>query len=601
MLQRDCYEPSSAKAKTCVAPRSLSQETDELPASRLNRSALASHAKMFSWATPAAPCDDDELREAVSAAVAETKKAMAQVNRLALRKVATEAISRTRAELEGGWAERERSYQQGIATLGAELGAVEVDAQSLGGVVAEQAALLSAECSASEELASSLFSAQHDASAALEQAARDSTISRDRAVKLALAKAAETAGRDRAQASESVSHQFAEARQAALAEARRLTGGALSEEMERAVQVAVAQAERAMADSTAAALTEAVQTSRAEAAAQAQSVREALLAEFAEADERMHSLRAKEQVEANECMERLREEATEQARLEAADNLVEEREQMRAQAKAEAVASMNLQRDNLVAFASAQLNTADSATQERAVALVREQSKQHVQAELHSQEKASLAREGVVVATLRDALQHAESHVDRERANLALLRTTCAGLSAQLESARRLSMEGEARRLVEGDLVRAAITADYEETRDSVMGAMAAQSDARVASACRELRECVLPPCAALPPPPPPCVRAAHAWWCHASRDHDARVRSLQSKLQGKADELALMQRSRQSDISEAAQEAARQTEARMRVAGVTAWAKANKDGKPSATLAPAGAPGARPQLPDLP
>ena len=78
-------------------------------------------------------------------------------------------------------------------------------------------------------------------------------------------------------------------------------------------------------------------------------------------------------------------------------------------------------------------------------------------------------------------------------------------------------------------------------------------------------------------------------------------MRSLQSKLQGKADELALMQRSRQSDIAEAAQEAARQTEARLRVAGVTAWAKAHKDGKPSATPTPAGAPGARPQLPDLP
>ena len=455
---------------------------------------------MFSWATAAAP-SDDEVREAVSAAVAETKQAMAQVHRLALRKVATEAISRTRAELEGGWVERERSYQQGIATLGAELGAVEVDAQSLGGVVAEQAALLSAECSASEELASSLFSAQQDASAALEQAARDSTISRDRAVKLALANAAETAGRERAQASESVSHQFAEARQAALAEARRLTGGKLSEEMEYAVQVAVAQAERAMADSMAAALAEAVQTAHAEAGAQAQSVREALLAEFAEADERMHGLRAKEQVEANERMERLGEEAIEHARLEAANNLVEEREQMRAQAKAEAVASMNLQRENLVAFASAQLNTADSVTQERAVALVREQSKQHVQAELHSQEKASLAREGVVVATLRGALQYAESQADQERANLALLRTTCAGLSAQLESARRLSTEGVARRLVEGDLVRAAITADYEETRDSVKGVMTAQSDARVASACRELRECVLPPCTAITHP----------------------------------------------------------------------------------------------------
>ena len=178
---------------------------------------------------------------------------------------------------------------------------------------------------------------------------------------------------------------------------------------------------------------------------------------------------------------------------------------MRAQGKAEAVANMSLQRDNLVAFMSAQQNTADSAMQERAVALVREQSKQHVQAELRSQEQASLAREAVVVVTLRDALQHAESHVDRERANLSLLRTTCAGLSAQLESARRLSTEGEIRRLVEGDLVRAAITADYEETRDGVKGVMTAQSDARVASACRELRECVLPPCAA--PSPPPCPR----------------------------------------------------------------------------------------------
>ena len=123
---------------------------------------------MFSWMTAAAPRDDDEVREAVSAAVAETKQEMAQVHRLALRKVATEAISRTRAELEGGWAERERSYQQGIATLGAELGAVEVDAQALEGALAEQAALLSAECSASEELASSLFRAQQDAAAALE-------------------------------------------------------------------------------------------------------------------------------------------------------------------------------------------------------------------------------------------------------------------------------------------------------------------------------------------------------------------------------------------------------------------------------------------------
>ena len=61
---------------------------------------------MFSWlsaeTTAAAPVDDDEVREAVSAAVAETKAALAQVHRLALRKVATEAISRTRAELEDG-------------------------------------------------------------------------------------------------------------------------------------------------------------------------------------------------------------------------------------------------------------------------------------------------------------------------------------------------------------------------------------------------------------------------------------------------------------------------------------------------------------------
>lgn len=81
-------------------------------------------------------------------------------------------------------------------------------------------------------------------------------------------------------------------------------------------------------------------------------------------------------------------------------------------------------------------------------------------------------------------------------------------------------------------------------------------------------------------------------------------MRLLQSKLQGKADELALMQRSRQADIAEAAQEAARQTEARLRVAGVTAWSKANNDGKPSATPRPAnvsGTPGARPQRPDLP
>ena len=80
--------------------------------------------------TAAAPRDDDEVREAVSAA-GRDQAGMAQVHRVALRKVATEAISRTRAELEGGWAERERSYQQGIAPLGAELDAVEVDAQAL--------------------------------------------------------------------------------------------------------------------------------------------------------------------------------------------------------------------------------------------------------------------------------------------------------------------------------------------------------------------------------------------------------------------------------------------------------------------------------------
>jgi len=78
-------------------------------------------------------------------------------------------------------------------------------------------------------------------------------------------------------------------------------------------------------------------------------------------------------------------------------------------------------------------------------------------------------------------------------------------------------------------------------------------------------------------------------------------MRLLQSKLQGKADELALMQRSRQSDIAQAAQEAARQTEARLRVAGVTAWSKANKDGKPSTARSEAGVPGARPRRPDLP
>ena len=78
-------------------------------------------------------------------------------------------------------------------------------------------------------------------------------------------------------------------------------------------------------------------------------------------------------------------------------------------------------------------------------------------------------------------------------------------------------------------------------------------------------------------------------------------MRLLQSKLQCKADELALMQRSRQSDIAQAAQEAARQTEARLRVAGVTAWSKANKDGKPSTARSEAGVPGARPRRPDLP
>ena len=126
-----------------------------------------------------------------------------------------------------------------------------------------------------------------------------------------------------------------------------------------------------------------------------------------------------------------------------------------------------------------------------------------MQAELRSQEKASLAREGAVVATLTDALQHAEALVEQERASLASLRATCAGLSAQLESARRLSAEVEARRLLEGDLVREAIAADQEATRDSVEGVMSAQSDARVASACRELRECALPPCPALPQPTP--------------------------------------------------------------------------------------------------
>ena len=60
---------------------------------------------MFSWlsaeTTAAAPVDDDEVREAVSAAVAETKAALAQVHRLALRKVATEAISRAARPLLG--------------------------------------------------------------------------------------------------------------------------------------------------------------------------------------------------------------------------------------------------------------------------------------------------------------------------------------------------------------------------------------------------------------------------------------------------------------------------------------------------------------------
>ena len=78
-------------------------------------------------------------------------------------------------------------------------------------------------------------------------------------------------------------------------------------------------------------------------------------------------------------------------------------------------------------------------------------------------------------------------------------------------------------------------------------------------------------------------------------------MRLLQSKLQGKADELALMQRSRQSDIAQAAQEAARQTEARLRVAGGSAGAQANKEGKPSTARSGAGAPGARPRRPDLP
>ena len=55
------------------------------------------------------------------------------------------------------------------------------------------------------------------------------------------------------------------------------------------------------------------------------------------------------------------------------------------------------------------------------------------------------------------------------------------------------------------------------------------------------------------------------------------------------------------SDYAKAAQEAARQTEARLRVAGVTAWSKANKDGKPSTARSEAGVPGARPRRPDLP
>ena len=186
---------------------------------------------MFSWATSAAPSHEDELREAVEAAVAETKQAMAQAHRLALRKVATDAISRTRAELERSWEERERSYEQGIVTLGAELGAVEEDANALSGTLAEQAALLSAERSASEELASSLISAQHAASAALEQAAADATVSRDHAVKLALAQAAEMAAQDRARATEATSQQFAQASAAALAEARQVKWGDYSAEI----------------------------------------------------------------------------------------------------------------------------------------------------------------------------------------------------------------------------------------------------------------------------------------------------------------------------------------------------------------------------------
>ena len=101
--------------------------------------------------------------------------------------------------------------------------------------------------------------------------------------------------------------------------------------------------------------------------------------------------------------------------------------------------------------------------QERAVALVREQTKQHVQAELRTLEQACLAREGVLVATLRAALQHADSHADQLRAEIASLRASRAELAAQLESARHQSMGLEARRLFECKLVLEAATADSAE------------------------------------------------------------------------------------------------------------------------------------------
>ena len=524
---------------------------------------------MFSWATSAAPSHEDELREAVEAAVAETKQAMAQAHRLALRKVATDAISRTRAELERSWEERERSYEQGIVTLGAELGAVEEDANALSGTLAEQAALLSAERSASEELASSLISAQHAASAALEQAAADATVSRDHAVKLALAQAAEMAAQDRARATEATSQQFAQASAAALAEARRLSNGKMSEDVESAVRAAVAQTESAMAEGAADALAAAVQAARAEAAAQAASDREALLAELAETQERQRreceETAAAERTEAEERFQRFREEATEQARVEAVRSLEAEREQMRVQAKAEAM-------DAMQKVQMQRMNLADSAMQERAVALVREQTKQHVQAELRTLEQACLAREGVLVATLCAALQHADSHADQLRAEIASLRASRAELAAQLESARHQSMGLEARRLLECKLVLEAATADSAEAlrehgseQDDLRGLLKAQSDARVASACADVR-----------------------------KEYDAKLHALQSNLQAKNDEMIVLRRAREAEITHAAQEAARQTEARLRVAGLSQWQAANTNGKVGGT------PGSRPPRPDL-